>query len=300
MITEAEPDDIVLVNKSRKSARRLKYPSELFGVFHILGSNLNPILTQLARTRRVLFVEGKHFQIISKYAHKLKYPKVSIRSGFAVVPIEGFNPQRARSLKLGMETTLGGKILCGAVLDRDYRSKAECESIASECRSFCEFVVIHSRKEIENFLLVPDAIDRAATKRITDHAVRSDESFLYTVNSRSILEDFATEKKDYVMAQHLADRRRFERASSSTTHETTITQMGLKEFGECWQTFESRMSVIPGKEALSSLNQRLQQECKISITPTGIIDAMKPDEVPTEMRSLIVGIDLFAAKTIPS
>ena len=30
----------------------------------ILGSNLNPILTQLAKTKRVLFVEGKDFQIL--------------------------------------------------------------------------------------------------------------------------------------------------------------------------------------------------------------------------------------------
>jgi len=71
IITEAETDDIVLINKSRRSAHRIHNPSQLEQVFKVLGSNLNPILTQLAKTRRAVFVEGKDFQILSKFARKL-------------------------------------------------------------------------------------------------------------------------------------------------------------------------------------------------------------------------------------
>jgi energy-coupling factor transporter ATP-binding protein EcfA2 len=107
IIIEAETDDIVLVNKARRSAKRIKDPAQLEEVFSILGSNTNPILTQLAKTRRVLFVEGKDFQIIGKFARKLGATGVGNRRDFAVVPVEGFNPERIRSLKSGMETTLG-------------------------------------------------------------------------------------------------------------------------------------------------------------------------------------------------
>ncbi len=71
IITEAETDDIVLINKQRNSGRRIKQPSQLGEVFSILGSNLNPILTQLAKSRRVVFVEGQDFQLLSKFALKL-------------------------------------------------------------------------------------------------------------------------------------------------------------------------------------------------------------------------------------
>jgi hypothetical protein len=297
IVTEAEPDDIILIDKNRRSARRLNNPSDLFEVFHLLGSNLNPILTQLARTRRVLFLEGKDFQILGKFAHKLRNTKVSTRSGFAVVPVEGFNPQRIRNLKLGMETTLGGKILAAAILDRDFRSEAERTAIARECESFCDFVTIHKEKEIENFLLVPNAIDRAAAKRVADQAERSGKPLQYCLSAVELLERFAAEKKDYVMAQYLADRRRFDRAHSSPMHEAAANEAVLKEFGECWQTFESRMAVIPGKDALSALNQRFQQEYGISITPTAIIEAMRSDEVPEDMHKLIAGIDEFVART---
>jgi predicted ATPase len=77
IITEAEADDIVLISKRRKMARRIKHPSQLQEVFTALGSNLNPVLTQLAKTRRAVFVEGKDFQIISRFARKLGANKVS-------------------------------------------------------------------------------------------------------------------------------------------------------------------------------------------------------------------------------
>jgi len=54
IITEADADEIVLVTKANRRARRIRDPSQLQGVFRIIGSNINPILTQVAKTRRVL------------------------------------------------------------------------------------------------------------------------------------------------------------------------------------------------------------------------------------------------------
>jgi predicted ATP-dependent endonuclease of OLD family len=116
IISEAETDDLLLINKRRKNASRIKHPSQLQEVFSALGSNINPILTQLAKTKRVIFVEGKDFQILGKFARKLGYDGVGNRSEFAVVAVEGFNPERIRNLKTGMEAALGGKISAGTIL----------------------------------------------------------------------------------------------------------------------------------------------------------------------------------------
>jgi hypothetical protein len=64
IITEAETDDIVLINKQRSSAKRIKHPAQLEEVFSVLGSNLNPILTQLAKTRRVVFCGRAGFSVV--------------------------------------------------------------------------------------------------------------------------------------------------------------------------------------------------------------------------------------------
>lgn len=294
IITEAEADDIVVVNKKRKHARRIKHPSELTEVFGILGSNLNPILTQLAKSRRAVFVEGKDFQIIGKFARKLNCPGVGNRSEFAVIPVEGFNPERARNLKKGIETTLGGKIAAAVVLDRDYRSQEECSAIRESCEDFCDLVHIHGNKEIENFLLVPRSIDRAASRRIADRGRRGGKELEYASCARKVLDDFAEERKNYVMSQCLAYRRRFQRFISPATDEATANEIALAEFESRWNVDARRLAIVPGREAMSRLNEHFQHEYGITVTPTGIIDAMAADEVPNEIKNLISDLDAFA------
>lgn len=295
IITEAETDDIVLISKKRKFARRIKNPSQLEEVFKSLGSNLNPILTQLAKTRRAVFVEGKDFQIISKFAQKLGSRKVANRSDFAVVPVEGFNPERIRSLKNGMETTLGGKIGVAAILDKDYRSDGECAFLTAECLDFCDVVLIHRRKEIENFLLVPNPIDRAAAQKVADRAKRSGEKMEYTSNAAQVLDAFSSEKKSYVAAQYLADRRRFERKNSPNVHEAVVNELALEEFDARWKETKSRLEVIPGKDALSAMNLHLQEKYGVTVTATAIVDAMKIEDVPIEMSELVDKLAKFSS-----
>jgi len=260
-----------------------------------LGSNLNPILTQLAKTRRVLFVEGKDFQILGRFARKLGFVSVGNRSEFAVVPVEGFNPERIRSLKAGMETTLGGKVLAAALLDKDYRSDDERKEIGKQCGSFCEYVAIYERKEIENFLLVPAAIDRASARRAADQARRAGRDVPYSQDALRLLEEFASQKRSYVTAQYVAERRRFVRSKSPSQSDATITEEALVEFEDCWKDVHSRLKVIPGKEALSTFNDTLQKQHGISITATAIIDAMRTDEIADEMKQIIKDLSVFAS-----
>lgn len=296
IITEAETDDIVLINKKRSRGKRISNPSQLEDVFKVLGSNLNPVLTQLAKTRRAVFVEGKDFQILGKFARKIGSNKVGNRSDFAVIPAEGFNPEKIKNLKAGMETTLGSSILSAAILDRDFRSEKERNSIHNDCQTFCDYVTIHERKEIENFLLVPAAIDRAAARRLEDRSSRTGKAQKYSLSSEKLLNDFAEIKESYVTAQLLASRRNFERAHSPSLNEATVNEAALKEFKASWKVLDSRLRVIPGKEALSYINQQLQKEYGISVTPTGIIDAMNVSEIPSEMKNLISGLADFASK----
>ena len=294
IITEAEADDIVLITKKRKSARRIKHPSELAEVFAILGSNLNPILTQLAKTRRAVFVEGKDFQIIGKFARKLRSTRVGNRTEFAVVPVEGFNPERIRNLKKGMETTLGGKIAAAAILDRDYRSAPECADITGACSKFCELARVHECKEIENFLLVPDAIDRAAAAKVADRVKRSGKSITFEPCAKELLDEFADERRNFVTSRCLAARGKFEKSTSPGVDQATSNEAALAEFSSRWDDPDERLRMLPGKEALSFLNQQIQERFGVTVTPTAIIDAMKRDEIPAEMKTLIDELSDFS------
>jgi len=295
IIAEAETTDIVFIDKCLSSARRLKNPSQLVEVFAALGSTTNPTLTQLAKTRKAVFVEGKDFHILGAFARKLKKESVSNRHGFAVVPVGGFNPDRIRSLKEGMETTLESGILAAAILDRDYRSDEECEEIENKCRDFCEYVEILDRKEIENFVLVPSAIDRAARRRISDQVRRTGKEIEYVSEAAVILDEFAADKKSSVEAQFLSHHRRFARSRRTKADDAQIDVESLEKFEGLWSDPVERYKLIPGKEAISAVNEYLQDSYGVSVTPAAIIDAMHVDEIPSEMRELVEELVLFAS-----
>jgi hypothetical protein len=191
IVTEAEPGELVLINKKRKNSKRLTNQAEIGAVFSDLGSNVNPILTQLAKTKKAVFVEGLDFQVLSQIARRLGKNDVANRGGFAVIPMQGFNPARAKILKEGIELTLGEKISTAAILDRDFRSQSEIEAIQKSTTEFCEFVCIHKSKEMENFLLVPSAIDRAIEARIQDRARRSGKAVPEAPSAEQLLDGFA-------------------------------------------------------------------------------------------------------------
>ena len=295
IITEAESDEIVFVDKHQQNARRIREAGELIDVFSILGSELNPILTQVAKTRRAVFVEGKDFQILGKLARRLNLTNIVNRGNFAVVPVDGFSADRIRSLKGGIEASLGGKIASAAILDRDYRSRDECESIKDQCEKLCDLVIVHSYKEVENFLLVPEALNRAAKRRVAERNRRTGGEGTMHLDLGNTMLQFACEQRPDVMSQHIDFRQRFERIRGSAEDQATVNKTALQDFETEWANDGRMFAMISGKEAFSYVNQRLQIECKVSITASGVIAAMYKAEIPQEAKSLLSEIAEFVS-----
>lgn len=291
IISEVEPSALLNVNKRFRSARRIKDTRALQEVFQVLGSNLNPTLTQLAKTRRIVFVEGKDFQILSRFARKLGLDAVANRSDFAVVRLEGFNPQKVKDFAGGMESTLGAKLLKVVVFDRDFRCDAEVAQITSELERFCWHAVVHDRKELENFLLQPQAIERAIIKRIAERRrdERSDASLDEDV--LTLLMRLADGFKNLVQARIVSAQQQFERTRRSASDPVTISQAAMDEFDRKWATPEGRLAMVPGKELFSALNAHLQEAYHIAISPSLVVECFQRDQVAAQLRALLEKLD---------
>lgn len=298
IISEADPGDLLVINKKANSAKRIKDPTQLQGVFSVLGSNLNPTLTQLAKSKRAVFVEGKDFQIFSLFARKLGKQSVANRANFAIIPIEGFNAQKVKDLSKGIELTLGSKIMKAVIFDRDYRSGAEVVSVRNELKKFARLAHIHERKEIENYLLEPAAIKRAIENRIAEHNKRTDDDIAFNENIESILQFITEPLKTKLTGQFLSQRSTYEKSKNPGLDPATINKQLLEEFELLWSDFHQRMSMIPGKEVLSELNKYLQEKYKITLTATAIIGAMSKDIVAEEINELIERLDQFGRENI--
>ena len=183
-------------------------------MFENLGSNLNPILTQVAKTRRAVFVEGKDFQILSKYARRLTMTDLANRVDLLLYQLMALARTEFGALSRGIEHTLGAQIRAAVLLDRDFRSEEECDAITRQCEQFCELAVIHSCKEVENFLLLPKAIDRAASKRVTEGVQRTAKPAGDVDGCAQFLDEFAEQEKSSVMAQFIESSKRYVRTVS--------------------------------------------------------------------------------------
>ena len=286
IISEVEAEAILNINKRFRSARRIQNTHDLQDIFSNLGSNLNPTLTQLAKTKRAIFVEGKDFQILSRFARKLGLETVANRSYFAVVPVEGFNPQKVKDFASGMELTLGTKLVKVVIFDRDYRCEAEAQDITTSLSRFCWYAVVHDRKEIENYLLHPAVLSRVIRKKLAEREMPFPES-LETENLSRLLMDLSESLKNKVQAQMVTARQLFERRLHPTLHTSNVSQAAMDEFDRCWSVLTDRMKVIPGKEMLSVLNRYLQEKHGCALTPGSIIDAFQRSEIWPELMSLL-------------
>lgn len=298
IISESDPGDLLVINKKTPSPKRIKDPMQLQSVFTALGSNLNPTLTQLAKAKRALFVEGKDFQILAAFARKLRKQAVANRADFAVIPVEGFNPQKVSDLAKGMELTLSAKILKAVIFDRDYRSEQEVASVKSELSRFAVLAHIHERKELENYLLEAPAVERALKRQIQEHNKRSDDKAEYREEVQPMLKALSEPMKHRVSAQFLAKRSSFEKAKNPAQDQATITQRLLEAFEALWADWNERRNVIPGKEFLSEVNRHLQDHYRVTLTPTAIIAGMHVDEVPQEIQMLVQRLEEFRIQAV--
>jgi AAA15 family ATPase/GTPase len=298
IISEAEINDILLINKSNQSAKRIKDPSQLRNIFEVLGSSLNPVLTQIAKSKRILFVEGKDFSLFSRISRIIKKDHVANRSDFAVVPVEGFNPTRLRAFKDGIEKTIGSKVLSAVIFDRDYRSNNEVTEEQRDLENGNHFAHIHSCKEIENFLLIPSAIRKAIEDRLSESNVRTGKTITFDEDIDSVLNEVSNDFKYRTQAQLQSHRLKYEKSITPRLDDSTIIERILGEFEVQWSNLQERLKIIPGKEFLSALNTRLQNKYKITITLANIIHSLHKNSVPEELKRLIDEIDSFRKQTV--
>jgi hypothetical protein len=74
-----------------------------------------------------------------------------------------------------------------------------------------------------------------------------------------------------------------------------VIQTAIDIFDQLWADQVRKIGAIPGKDALSAINTRLQVDFEVGVTPTAIIDSMRVDEVPAKLRLLVQSLATFVA-----
>ena len=293
ILSEADPSEILLVDKSRQSARRLRDVEGVQQALDNIGSIQNITLTELARHRRLVFVEGLHdYKIVRRFAKLLGFAELAAGSGMTAIESGGFGSwSKVEAMAWGFRNTLGSVLSIAAIYDRDYRCDEETISLKMRLEKEVKFAHFHQRKEIENYLLEPKVLERAARKAVEERARRTGAVVTVDFDIVGMLEAITTTLKSECSGQYVGKYSAYVKAGGKDP--ATLATEALTIFEKKWSALESRLEIVPGKDVLRSVRDRLQESHEITLTDWRIIDCYKAEEVPHDLAALLRRLDAF-------
>lgn len=298
---EVDPTDIVVVDKDKRTAERLKNIEDVQGAAEQIGSVHNVTLTQLSRTRRVLFVEGDDdFKRLRKFAAVLGLREIA--AGLAITPVEsrGFtNWKKISASAWGIEKTLGTPLCIGAVFDRDYWPPTEIHKMVAELRTRIPFVHVLARKEMENYLLQPAVLQRVVERWVKDRARRRNEEPPIVQDVTSLLRRATDPLREDAQAQYLARRLDYDHRSGQSDDLATVTKEVIEWFTTAWSDLDTRVSIVPGKRALAEFRRLVQNTYSISLSDHRIISGFTRADIPRDLETMLLELEVFR-QTEPS
>ncbi len=294
ILGEADPSEILLVDKARRSARRLRDIEGVQQALDNIGSIQNLTLTELARSRRLLFVEGSSdYKILRRFAKILGHPELAAGSGLTALESGGFGSwDKIRGLSWGLKTAMSSELKIATVFDRDFRSDDETSHLVAEMESEGVLAYFHRRKEMENYLLCPSVLGRAAARLVRKRGAKQDTDMESKVGAT--LETITEPLRAECSGQYVAAFCRFH--ARSGRDQGTLASEATAVFDQKWACLETRLEIVPGKQVLKELRQMMQDEFQITMTDFQILDSFKEDDVPNDLADLIRKLDAFRAK----
>jgi energy-coupling factor transporter ATP-binding protein EcfA2 len=293
---EADPSEILLVDKRVKSARRLRDIDGIQSVLDSIGSIHNITLSHFARTKKILFTEGiTDFLIIKRFARKAGFPGIASGNGLTNVDAGGFSAwDRIKNFAWGFTKTLGKIPDIGVVFDRDYWPTEQINDMYKECEAAVAMAHIHECKEIENFLLVPDVIDRAIDGLLLDRQNRTGELISKNESAKQMLDRISDKYRNTVVAQLIEKRSLYFKKAGQAI--STVSVEVLNWVNDKWEIMPERLKIVPGKEVLRDLRELCHQEYGITLTDARIISEFHRDEILNDMMLLLSNIERMRIK----
>lgn len=289
---EADPSEIMIVDKTKRSAKRVKDIEGVQQALISLGSIQNITLTQLARNKKILFSEGNiDYKILRRFAKKLKLTELSSGNDITQLASEGYSSwPKVQALAWGLKNTLGSEIKIAAIYDRDFWCEDEIAQVEIGLKAHLSYAHVHRRKEIENYLLVPSVLNRCVNKAVADRAIRNGKS-LPELDITPLLEEITNRFQVTLQGQYIAKYFEFHRSSGKDN--AVLNTEALQFFSTKWMDLGSRMEIVCGKDVLREFRAMMSSQHSITLTDFKIIDEFRVSEIPSDLAELLSGLEQY-------
>jgi predicted ATP-dependent endonuclease of OLD family len=294
IINEVEPDEVLILEKGKKNAKRLTDLIGLQNAVGILGSTQNVQLTRLARGKKVLFVEGKDSKFLERFAKILGYYSLFSSGELTVIPVGGFSQwEKISHAQWAFSGVLGEEIKVAALFDRDYRNNEQVETFRGKLKDKVSYIHVLEKKEIENYLLIPEAIEKSIKTQLSKRINNGNSQFktMPQFNIEEILFEITDSQKSYVLGQ-LVDQE-FNHLKSKGYSLPTIISEKQPLFEKDWENLSYRLNKVSGKEAFSLINKNLQIKWGISISQSSVLSNIVKNQLDIELQKLFEKLNEF-------
>lgn len=275
VIAEAPGDSIILVDRSRRSSRRITDTPGLDQLVAGLGSAFDLAIARALRSRVVLFVEGRDMKVLRTLAGTVGANQLSKeRGGVAVVPLGGYsNWPHVEPFAQMKNAILQDTVEITIFLDRDYRNEVQVSTVKSKLRQMGISSHIWRRKEVESYLLELGPISRvsglstAECERMLSIVIENEEQ---SVESKMFSEMLKTRKGQDASVVHSECR--------------TI-------FRELWNDENARLSIVPPKQVIAQLNVMISEVGGRTLSVHKLASAIRLDEIDDEMKDALLSVE---------
>lgn len=281
IISDVDARSILAVDRSRSESEFVDSFSGLQRVVERIGGLQNLQLARLMGAQSFLLVEGEDMKLLrtlqrSAQIHEhpidlIPHAELGGRGGWRRHDVTDLLPSK---------NSHGERIRSFAILDRDRFPPEEAVERYREARQRRIELRIWSRKELENYLLVPDAISRYIESQAESATCPADR---ITLKTDEIVDALRREHIEEPLATELLNRDRAGGLKKANRR--------AREFVEAsWEDREARWSIAPGKLVLAGLSGWAQNEFGVSFGPEQIARSLTKDEVDPEIVEVISAI----------
>lgn len=278
IISEVDPENILNVtNKQKKLKYTLNLP-KLQGVVDEIGSIQNMSLIRLFTYKKLLFLEGNDMFLLKKFYEKL-YPD----SDFSIdnifyEKIGGFSNLEKYNKVAELFSKIDSNISVISVLDRDYYPESYLDLIRDKTSDVIK-LHIWTKKEFENYLLVPEVLFRISKSNDRKNFYKKLEKICDSFREQTFNNFY-----DITVTLGKGDEKELKPKWGPTKDLSKCKEL----FYSSWDKgLENKISMINGKDLRKKFYEFIKEEYNQDCTNDIVFKEMNKDEIHEDVKNVI-------------
>jgi len=281
IMSEVEPENIVIIDKRKNNSVFASNFSAVQRVLLNIGSIHNIGLARLWSANKLLIVEGKDIDILKRVQNTLFPNSNQPLDAIPNISIGGWGGwNRAIGSKLILKNAGEENIITYCILDSDYHTDLEKKEKLNQADKNNISLKIWKRKEIENYIIIPDAIKRLIEKN---------SNFKISIKDiEQKIENLAEELKDSYL-DLLMDKIHIEaRRTGKFLEPSTARKKAQKELKSKWK---NKLNIVSGKTLLKMISNWTNDSFNVNLNSNKLAQEMLANEIPIELRQVVLKIE---------